>query len=40
MSEIWYPYVKKALEESGIEVVAKNMPDPELGSMKMPATLY
>lgn len=34
MSEIWYPYVKKALEESGIEVVAKNMPDPELGSMK------
>ena len=34
MSEIWYPYAKAELEKAGIVVVAKNMPDPELGSMK------
>jgi predicted alpha/beta hydrolase family esterase len=34
MSEIWYPYAKKGLEALGITVIAKNMPDPDLGSMK------
>jgi len=28
--ESWYPYVKKELEKLGLEVVAENMPDPDL----------
>ena len=30
MSEIWFPYIKERLEELNIQVIAKNMPDPEL----------
>ncbi|MFA6981741.1 MAG: alpha/beta hydrolase [Patescibacteria group bacterium] len=30
INENWYPYIKRALEESGIEITARNMPDPEL----------
>ena len=30
MSQFWYPYVKKELENIGIQVVAKKMPDPDL----------
>ena len=28
--ESWYPYVKKELEKLGLDVIAKNMPDPDL----------
>lgn len=28
--ESWYPYVKTELEKLGLEVVAENMPDPDL----------
>ena len=34
MSEIWLPYVKRKLEELEITVIAKNMPDPQLGRMR------
>jgi len=30
MSENWFPYVKGELERLGIEVIAENMPDPDL----------
>ena len=30
ISENWFPYVKEKLEALGIEVIAKNMPDPDL----------
>lgn len=30
ISENWFPYVKKRLEELGIDAIAKNMPDPDL----------
>lgn len=30
ISENWFPYVKERLESSGIKVIAKNMPDPDL----------
>ncbi len=29
ISENWFPYVKKELEEVGIKVIAENMPDPD-----------
>ena len=28
MTEIWYPYVKRELEQLGFDVIAKRMPDP------------
>lgn len=34
ISENWFPYVKKELEKSGIEVIAKNMPDPDVAREK------
>jgi hypothetical protein len=30
ISENWFPYIKGKLEKLGIEVIAKNMPDPDL----------
>ncbi|MEK6888225.1 MAG: alpha/beta hydrolase [Candidatus Aenigmatarchaeota archaeon] len=30
ISENWFPYVKKKLEELGMGVIAKNMPDPDI----------
>jgi predicted alpha/beta hydrolase family esterase len=30
ISESWYPQVKKELEKLGLDVIAKNMPDPDL----------
>ena len=30
ISECWYPQVKKELEKLGLDVIAKNMPDPDL----------
>jgi predicted alpha/beta hydrolase family esterase len=30
LSEFWYPQVKKELEKLGLDVIAKNMPDPDL----------
>jgi hypothetical protein len=30
----WYPYVKRELQKLGIEVIAKNMPDPDLARRK------
>jgi len=30
MSQFWYPYLKKELENIGIETVARNMPDSDL----------
>ncbi len=30
ISQFWYPYVKMELEKLGVEVIAKNMPDPDL----------
>ncbi|MBI4167585.1 MAG: alpha/beta hydrolase [Candidatus Aenigmarchaeota archaeon] len=30
ISQFWYPYLKKELEGVGINVIAKNMPDPDL----------
>lgn len=30
----WFPYIKKGLEELGIEVIAQNFPDPELAREK------
>jgi predicted alpha/beta hydrolase family esterase len=35
ITENWYLYVKNKLQEMGIEVVAKNMPDPELAREKI-----
>tara|TARA_B100000315_G_scaffold260453_1_gene322017 strand:- start:335 stop:868 length:534 start_codon:yes stop_codon:yes gene_type:complete len=34
LSLIWYPYVKQELEKLGINVIAKNMPDPDLARRK------
>ena len=30
LSELWYPQVRKELEKLGLDVIAKNMPDPDL----------
>ena len=30
INDIWFPYVKHSLELKGFEVIARNMPDPEL----------
>lgn len=30
LSELWYPQVKKELEKLGLDVIAENMPDPDL----------
>lgn len=30
ITDNWYPHVKKELEKMGIEVIANNMPDPDL----------
>ncbi len=30
ISQFWYPFLKNELEKLGIEVIAKNMPDPDL----------
>lgn len=34
ISENWFPYVKRGLESLGINVIAKNMPDPKLARRK------
>ncbi len=34
ITENWFQYVKKELEGMGIEVIAENMPDPDLARKK------
>ena len=31
----WFPYLRKELENLGIKVIAKNMPDPDLARKKI-----
>ncbi len=35
ISENWFPFVRSELQKLGLEVIAENMPDPELARMQI-----